>query len=155
MTALASCGTLLIAAEGPFLRFYDPQNSRYIASERVFKAQAVHGIAIYSEAYDDVIKFVVWGGRFIRALEISFTSGIIGTALDACLSAVLKAPDWILDLAPCLSSLEDENEYKNGSCVVVTAHNALIQVTITRHHADIEPDRYALSAIEPSQYVVG
>ncbi|KAL5117682.1 WD repeat-containing protein 6 [Pleosporales sp. CAS-2024a] len=137
VTALASCGTLLVAAEGPFLKFYHAKNSRYIASERVFKAQAVHGISVYSESYPHVVKLVVWGGRLIRALVVRFATGdnLHQTHLHVRLSAVATSPDWILDLAPRFSSLENAAADNRGECVAVTAHNALVQILIHRQHA--------------------
>jgi hypothetical protein len=51
------------------------------------------------------------------------------------LSNIAKAPDWILDLAPRPESLDDDT-YQRGTCVAVTAHNALLKVTIERHGAD-------------------
>ena len=129
MTALVSCGALLIAAEGPFLRFYHAKDSRYIASRRVFQAQAVHGISVYAEELDNVTKLVVWGGRLVRALRITtLTDNHVCEPLSLCLSNVVKAPDWILDLAPRMSSLEDENVYNQGTCAAVTAHNALLEL---------------------------
>jgi hypothetical protein len=130
-----------VAAEGPFLRFYRAKDSQYIASKRVFKAQAVHGISVYSEEYDDLTKIVVWGGPLIRALEVRLASGGHEAGLHVNLSEVLKAPDWILDLAPRLSSLEDEGAYQKGTCVAVTAHNALLHITIHRPNPDVGPTR--------------
>jgi hypothetical protein len=141
VTAIASCGVLLVAAEGPFLRFYHAKDSRFVASKRVFKAQAVHGISVYSEEYDDIIKIVTWGGRLIRALEVNVALTVRGEIqLDVRLSEVAKAPDWILDLAPRFSSLE-EAAYQTGACVAVTAHNALVQINIERQYADVDTDR--------------
>jgi hypothetical protein len=143
VTALSSCGALLVAAEGPFLRFYHAKTSRYIASKRVFKDQAVHGISVYSESYDDVTKLVIWGGCLVRALEInsSWNKDHQNLHLDFCLSAVAKSPDWILDLAPQFSSLEDEGNGQQGVCVAVTAHNALVQVTIHRREETNDAQR--------------
>jgi hypothetical protein len=141
VTAIASCGVLLVAAEGPFLRFYHAKDSRFIASKRVFKSQAVHGISVYSEEYDDVTIIVVWGGRLIRAIEVNVASTVRAEVqLDVRLSEVVKAPDWILDLAPRFSSLE-EAAYQTGACVAVTAHNALVQVNIERQHVDVDTNR--------------
>jgi hypothetical protein len=141
VTAIASCGVLLVAAEGPFLRIYHAKDSRFLASKRVFKAQTVHGISIYSEEYDDVIKIVTWGGRLLRALEINVVPTVGGEIqLHVHLSEVAKAPDWILDLAPRFSSLE-EAAYQTGACVAVTAHNALVQVNIERQYAEVDIDR--------------
>lgn len=154
MTALTSCGALLVAAEGPFLRFYDAKSSRYIASERVFKAQAVHGISLYSESYGDVIKLVVWGGCLVRALEVEFAprNDLCETQLNVCLSAVLRSPDWILDLAPHFSCLKDASEIEQGICVAVTAHNALVQVTIHRQRKEIEPGKCVVKSLEAANY---
>ena len=149
MTAIVSCGALLVAAEGPYLRFYHAKDSRYIASKRVFKAQAVHGISVYSEEHDDLIKLVVWGGSLIRALEISLASGVAGSELAFGESEVLKTSDWILDLAPRLSSLEDEGEYQEGTCVAVTAHNALLEITISRPKANAGRPLYVMSILPP------
>lgn len=133
MTALASCGALLIAAEGPYLRFYHAQTSKFIASKRVFKAQAVHGISVYAEETGNVANLVVWGGRLVRALRLNASIDgpeIETETLSLCLSNVVMAPDWILDLAPRMGSLEDENVYDQGICAAVTAHNALLEITI-------------------------
>ena len=131
MTALASCGALLIAAEGPFLRFYHAKASRYIASTRVFKAQAVHGICVYAEESEKATKLVVWGGRLARAVHIdALANHQEPKALSLSLSNVVKAPDWILDLAPRMSSLDDGDVYERSICAAVTAHNALLELTV-------------------------
>ena len=131
MTALASCGALLIAAEGPFLRFYHAKTSRYLSSRRVFKAQAVHGICVYAEESEKVTKLVVWGGRLARAVHIdALANHQEPKALSLSLSNVVKSPDWILDLAPRMSSPEDGGVYERSICAAVTAHNALLELTV-------------------------
>jgi WD40 repeat protein len=131
VTALASCGALLIAAEGPFLRFYHAKTSRYIASTRIFKAQAVHGICVYAEESEKATKLVVWGGRLARAVHIdALANHQEPKALSLSLSNVVKAPDWILDLAPRMSSLDDGDVYERFICAAVTAHNALLELTV-------------------------
>lgn len=142
MTALASCGTLLIAAEGPFLRFYHAKSSRYIASKRVFKTQTVHGVSVYAEELDDVVKIVVWGGRLVRAVRINTLADADGREpLSLCLSNVVKAGDWILDLAPRMSSLEDVHVYNQNMCAAVTAHNALLQLHIQHQDRSMSASR--------------
>lgn len=142
MTALASCGALLVAAEGPFLRFYHAKSSRYIASRRVFKAQAVHGISIYAEDLNGVTKLVVWGGRLVRALTLDAVTDVHGPApVSLCLSNVVKAPDWILDLAPQIVSLEGDDVFNQGICAAVTAHNALLRLTIESQDGSAEHPR--------------
>ncbi|KAI4637537.1 uncharacterized protein J4E88_002007 [Alternaria novae-zelandiae] len=136
VTALASCGALLIAAEGPFLRFHHASDSRYISSERVFKAQAIHGIRVFSEEHAHVIKLVIWGGRLVRALEIDFADQVGQQGLSLCFSNVAKASDWILDLAPRPKGLDDDAQYHKGSCIAVTAHNALLHVEMEQRTSD-------------------
>jgi hypothetical protein len=136
VTALASCGPLLVAAEGPFLRFYRAKDSRYISSKRVFKAQAVHGIRVFAEENAHIIKLVIWGGRLIRALEIHLTGQVGVQSLSFGFSNIAKASDWVLDLAPRPKALDDDAQYHKGSCVAVTAHNALVQVKIERRESD-------------------
>jgi hypothetical protein len=136
VTALASCGTLLIAAEGPFLRFHHAKDSQYILSKRVFKAQAVHGIRVFPEENAHIIKLVIWGGRLICALEIHLPGQVGVQGLSLCFSNIAKASDWILDLAPRPKSLDDDAQCHKESCVAVTAHNALVQVKIERRKSD-------------------
>ena len=149
MTALASCGALLIAAEGPFIRFYHAKDTRYISSKRVFKTQAVHGLSAYSDEHDQVTKLVVWGGRLVRALEIELTiADHEHHVIKTCLSDVAKAPDWILDLAARPTSLEGESQYQKGTCVAVTAHNALLQVTTDHQNGDKDfKNRYRIKTL--------
>ncbi|KAF2856893.1 WD repeat protein-like protein [Plenodomus tracheiphilus IPT5] len=141
VTAVASCGALLLAAEGPFLRFYHASDSRFISSQRVFKAQPVHGITVYSEQHDHVTKLIVWGGRHVRALEVRYLpQRTQAEALSVSLSNVATAPDWIFDLAPRPTSLE-ELGYRNGTCAAVTAHNALLRVLVQCQDDDTPSDR--------------
>ena len=137
MTALASCGALLIAAEGPFLRFHHAKDSRYISSQRVFKAQAIHGIRVFSEQNAHIIKLVIWGGRLVRALEIHLAGEGGVQSLSLCFSNIAKVSDWILDLAPRPQRLDDDAQYQKAACVAVTAHNALVQVQIEQRKPDI------------------
>ncbi|KAF3004086.1 hypothetical protein E8E13_003324 [Curvularia kusanoi] len=131
VTALASCGALLVAAEGPFLKFYHAKTAHFIASRRVFKAQAVHGICVYAEKPDKVTQLVVWGGRLARAIHIDAPADDQEReGLSLSLSNVVKAPDWILDLAPCKSSSDHGDVPDRAICAAVTAHNALLELTV-------------------------
>ncbi|KAF3035454.1 hypothetical protein E8E12_005710 [Didymella heteroderae] len=150
VTALASCGALLVAAEGPYLRFYHAKSSKFIASTRVFKAQAVHGISVYAEDIGNVTKLVIWGGRLVRAIQINASPDSPGAEpLTLSLSNVVKAPDWILDLAPRMSSLDDENVYNKNTCAAVTAHNALLELTIeSEDGSESSPRSLSISVFE-------
>ncbi|KAH7078403.1 WD domain-containing protein [Paraphoma chrysanthemicola] len=131
VTALVSCGALLVAAEGPHLRFYHGESSRYIASERVFEAQAVHGASLYSIGHDGLIKLVIWGGSLVRALEVDLvTTAASQLHLEVRLSKVARASDWILDLAPRPNNVDNGKDQMQAMCIAVTAHNALVQINI-------------------------
>jgi hypothetical protein len=105
----------------------------------VFKAQAVHGISVYSEEHENVTKLVIWGGKLVRALEVTLIAHS-STPLTILLSDVAKAPDWVLDLASRPNHLEDEGVYHKGTCVAVTAHNALLQIDIERRNINRTAD---------------
>jgi hypothetical protein len=149
VTALACCGELLIAAEGPYLRFYHVKDSRYIASKRVFKAQAIHGITAFLEEHNHVTRLLVWGGRLVQTIEIAFASGDNEESpLNICLSEVTIAPDWILDLAPRPASLEEETDHTKGAFVAVTAHNALVELVVEYRGARNDTSKYDRTHIE-------
>ncbi|RMZ72338.1 wd repeat [Pyrenophora seminiperda CCB06] len=136
VTALAPCGPLLVAAEGPFLRFYLAQDSRYLSSVRVFQAQAVHGICVFPHEQAYASRLVIWGGRLVRSLDVDLAGDHGQEGLTLCLSNIARAPDWILDLALRPKRLEDDSQFSTGTCVAVTAHNALLQVIVERQTPD-------------------
>lgn len=61
-------------------------------------------------------------------------------ALTVSMSSVALAPDWIIDLAPRPTSL-DELQCQDDSFAAVTAHNALLLVSIDGTYGDRESDR--------------
>ena len=95
----------------------------------------MHGIRVYSDEHSNLIKLIVWGGRLVRALEVVFATDGEG-GLDFSLSTIGKASDWIFDIAPKPKALDDEAQYDIAVCVAVTAHNALLQVTVRRQNTD-------------------
>lgn len=130
MTALASCDALLIAAEGPFLRFYLAKDSRYLSSIRVFKAQAIHGICVFAQERANASRLIIWGGRLVRGLEVKFAGKHGEENLSSSFSNIARASDWILNLALRPKKLDDDSQHFIGTCVAVTAHNALLQVKV-------------------------
>jgi hypothetical protein len=130
VTALSSCGPFLVAAEGPFLRFYTRQDHIYLSSRQVFQAQAIHGVSVLPSP-DQYVILVVWGGQLVCALELRVPADATEKSLLAALrfSNVAKAPDWILDLSP---RAVDQYGVSDGIgvCAAVTAHNALLELTV-------------------------
>lgn len=135
VTALATVGPLLLAAEGPFLRIYDIRNSKpleFLGSKKIFEDHAIHGIAVHADSFTHAI-LAVWGGPLVRFLQVSPTAWDAGTEapiLDAFqLSSVKRAPDWILDLSFDPWSYPQSLHSHVAVCAAVTAHNALIKLT--------------------------
>jgi hypothetical protein len=141
VTALASCGALVLAAEGPFVRFYCRKDKgfEFLTTTRIFKSQSIHGISISSDNFDDAI-VVCWGGKLVRVLEFNFSSS---NSIDALhLSPTVKTSDWIFDLSPGSIAAQGPLIGKVGVCAAVTAHNALLELTIQRGNQDEASDRY-------------
>lgn len=77
----------------------------------------------------------------MRALKVKYSAQLPKPeALDISLSNTTKAPDWIFDISPRPSVL-DELGSQGEVCAAVTAHNALLLVTIVNHDTDNSQDR--------------
>lgn len=144
MTALAAFGPLLFATEGPLIRCYrseDPENFRYVGSKRIFKSHAIHGIAVHQVDLRPVI-LAIWGGPLVCFLQLDHDalSSDIGASAwgHSRVSSVLTAPDWILDLSFQLTASLGLTERDAIKCAAVTAHNALIELTVQRSTQDEE-----------------
>jgi hypothetical protein len=125
-------------AEGSFLRFYTRQEHTYLASRRIFQAQAIHGIAVLS-ASDHYVTLVIWGGLLVRAFALSVREG---TLLESTrFSNVVKATDWILDLSSEPVGQEHSVANEVRLCAAITAHNALLELTVRHVFSDDEDQR--------------
>ncbi|KAF2476463.1 WD40 repeat-like protein [Lindgomyces ingoldianus] len=134
VTALATHGPLLFAAEGPYLRLYTGQNPRHISTEQIFKNQTIHGISVFPKTQHHVI-LIFWGGFVVRALEIEFSinDSDIGVAVERQqLSFLARAADWILDIAIGSFKLPDSSEPVEAVCAAITAHNTLLELIVKR-----------------------
>lgn len=135
-----SAGTLLIlAAEGPFLKIYDAQTSRLISECRVFDSQAIHGIIIRELDNDssDELQVVIWGGQCLTLIRESQIEDIIAQHVVSIAETATFASDWVLSVAFC--------PWQKESCVMVTAHNAMIQATLSKTDGSIK-----LRQLQPS-----
>jgi len=136
VTALATCGPLLLAAEGPHLRFYHSKDSKLLATKQIFKTQVIHGLSVHYRSSRHVI-VVIWGGAVVRVLELHIPPPDRGTKDSVPdilqLSSTVKASDWILDLCFC--------PFDSGVCAAITAHNALLELKIGRQNRDETSNR--------------
>ncbi|KAF2201092.1 WD40 repeat-like protein [Delitschia confertaspora ATCC 74209] len=139
VTALASIGPLILAAEGPLVRIYDSRRSKLVETKKIFQSQAVHGICVCSRKWQSTV-LMIWGGLLVRALEIKtpypdtdVDELSLNLPLGLRLSPVVKVPDWIFDLTsrPNVSENTDDDT-SAWVCAAVTARNALLELTIER-----------------------
>jgi WD repeat-containing protein 6 len=121
---LTSVGPLLLAAEGPYVRFYHSQNFDLLGSQQIFEDQVIHGIVASHRNSDNVI-VAIWGGIRMRLIEIENVASV--QALQGCLkmSSIVRAPDWILDLN--FGPTDSGDDAALAVCAAVTAHNALLE----------------------------
>ncbi|KAF5868220.1 putative wd repeat-containing protein [Botrytis fragariae] len=135
-----STGALLIlAAEGSFLKIYDVKTSSQIGQCRVFDSQAIHGIIIRELDGDSAgdLQVVVWGGQCLTLIRKSQIEEIISQHVTSITETATSASDWVLSVAFC--------PWENDGCVMVTAHNAMVQATLSKEDGTIR-----LRQLQPS-----
>ncbi|KAF2140816.1 uncharacterized protein K452DRAFT_319132, partial [Aplosporella prunicola CBS 121167] len=112
VTALTLHGSHVFAADGPFLRIYNLNDSDLLATERIFRTQAIHGFVPVTAT-----TVLVYGGQYVRLVELI---GDHGSGISIKLGPATQVSDWVLAAASfrlCQSGWRS---------VLVTAHNALI-----------------------------
>jgi hypothetical protein len=147
VTALAAVGPLVLAAEGPRVLFYSQDSSQFtfLTSRDIFNDQAIHGIAVLSGTLGHVI-FAIWGGPLVRFLlikDVGYHHTSIGFAIltdNLHPSSVSRLPDWILDLSFAPTDNQDHEGHTILTCAAVTAHNALVEITIQWPGVGQEPN---------------
>ncbi|TGO39322.1 hypothetical protein BHYA_0056g00330 [Botrytis hyacinthi] len=135
-----STGKLLIlAADGSFLKIYDARTSSQIGQCRVFDSQAIHGIIIRELNNDstDDLQVVIWGGQCLNLIRKSQIEEIISQHVTSITENATSASDWVLSVAFC--------PWENDGCVMVTAHNAMVQATLSTEDRTIR-----LRQLQPS-----
>lgn len=157
MTALAAIGPLVLAAEGPRVLFYKTQGNSsqfaFLTSRTIFNDQAIHGISVYASSKSKHVIFAIWGGplvRFLSTKDVDYDDKSVEFAVLADrlhLSSVARSPDWILDLSFAPTAEEESLGHKILRCAAVTAHNALVEITLPGPMIGLEPNdnvnRYA------------
>ncbi|KAF7939234.1 uncharacterized protein EAE97_007314 [Botrytis byssoidea] len=121
-----STGKLLIlAAEGSFLKIYDARTSNQVGQCRVFDSQAIHGIIIreLNNCSIENLQVVIWGGQCLTLIRKSQIEEIISQHVTSITETATSASDWVLSVAFC--------PWENDGCVMVTAHNAMVQATLS------------------------
>ncbi|KIV78114.1 hypothetical protein PV11_09866 [Exophiala sideris] len=133
--------SILFAGQGPYLIIY--LHGRRLLSHRIFDTQSIHGIRVTSQvefrSKADLFNVVVWGGGLVQSGRLTLDTNNDGTRssdVQLILSADFDARDWILD-ALLLSS----------SIILLTAHNALVNVAINDRESGFHLDGENTSVI--------
>ncbi|KAK5171738.1 WD repeat-containing protein 6 [Saxophila tyrrhenica] len=117
VTALAFYNdSVLLAGQGNYLHAYQIADKTLVATQLVFKRQAIHGIILNEEVPSTGLIVsstgLLCGGSLCRRFDVRWS----GSKLDVVLHEVLDVQDWILDASFAHAS---------RTVAVVTAHNAL------------------------------
>ncbi|KAM3084087.1 WD repeat-containing protein 6 [Clarireedia jacksonii] len=114
----------ILAAEGSVLKIFDAESSRIVTQCRVFQEQAIHGIAARNSGDDvDDLEVVIWGGPNLTLLRKSDISRLLHRDVTSIAEMAALANDWILSVA--------FSPWKQESCVMITAHNAMLQASVS------------------------
>lgn len=134
---------LTLAGEGSYLKVFDARTQRLIGRYRIFGSQTIHGIAISerSTAEDD-LQIVIWGGSHLTFINNKEWDTLLSMEVGSLIHLENSIPDWIMDIA-----LSPD---RRDRCVLVTAHNALVQASIDPHSGLIS----LLSLDSPSKSVL-
>ncbi|KAL8725118.1 MAG: hypothetical protein Q9166_007560 [cf. Caloplaca sp. 2 TL-2023] len=143
---------LLFAGRGPYLDAFDHQHGRLISTTRIFKTQAIHGIAIDvsngRRLSSTVVGILIWGGRRVRRALLHLGMGaelMVHTELES----ELRLDDWILDGTFNLAKTSTPNRSsRKNDAVVVTTHNVAFAIPrhITPRRITSGPDSMLYSA---------
>ena len=125
---------LLLAGEGPHLHIFDVNAGKRLRTEQPLGSHAIHGVTVQIVSFQacdaaSVLKCLVWGGRFARALSIEATESLKHSVQIRCiyLSYEITTPDWIVD--SCFSggsSSRGSNHSGQCNAFLLTSHNTLL-----------------------------
>ncbi|KAG9236458.1 WD repeat protein-like protein [Amylocarpus encephaloides] len=113
---------LLLAGEGSFLKVFDAKTSDLISQCEIFQGQTVHGITVNKSSHgNDELSLVLWGGHELALIGRKDVEQILDQSLNSVTNKSTTITDWIFDAAI--------SEHDSSTCVIVTAHNALLKAT--------------------------
>ncbi|KAF2658476.1 WD40 repeat-like protein [Lophiostoma macrostomum CBS 122681] len=176
VTALAWTNEITFAADGPILRVYHSKDFKPLTSHRIFKDQCIHGISVKSTAQHGKAILAIWGGTFVRFVQVCHTWYSTDDPGDLLFSPVIKVPDWILCLqfdpsnenvspepseecspskisedmsspeAPEVRSSVSEELDSQYVAAALTAHNELIKLTVDLSGIDASSNHSSTSS---------
>ncbi|RFU30899.1 hypothetical protein B7463_g5455, partial [Scytalidium lignicola] len=127
-----------LAGEGVYLKVFDFESSELIGQYRIFESQTIHGIVVSGTSSDqNDLQVVIWGRSCLTIIRNKLWELLLSKGLGDITSLETTAPDWILDVA--LSPTHHDR------CVLVTAHNTLIQASI---ESESESDSILIKTLE-------
>ncbi|KAL8815951.1 MAG: hypothetical protein Q9223_004966, partial [Gallowayella weberi] len=149
ITALAFVGEhsggprLLLAGEGPYLKTFDYQRGRLLATKRIFETQAVHGINTLhlsnDQEHNHVVELFIWGGRCARRGLLRHSRAAAPSPVEIEFNSASKLDDWILDgcLHPKVDSTMAESLQQNHTAIVVTARNMVDAIYVDEENGSV------------------
>ena len=114
---------------------YDSETSAQLSSIKVFEASVIHGL-VAQDVSSSATLILAWAGRSICVFKVSTYDAAVGATTTTVLSTLNNTVlyDWILDAAfkptATVDIFTQNSRYNEQFALVVTAHNALIQIQI-------------------------
>ncbi|KAF2840451.1 WD40 repeat-like protein [Patellaria atrata CBS 101060] len=116
----------LLAGVGPFIRCIHKDSASLVWTHQVFKDQAIHGIVAHSREGIAII----WGAELVRLVTLGASNNVHSIrSVSLCLGPLIRVGDWVLDIE-FSSPSEDRSCIQTLKAALITAHNALFEVTV-------------------------
>lgn len=131
----------MLSGEGQFLKVIDHETKEVLKSLKIFDEHTIHGIFChpYNPGYNTASSWVtllVWGGRYISAIEVKLSNGSRST--DKVHMKPLLHPidtgDWIFDA--CFINPDTDGSPGTSTSIwafLVNAHNNVLMLQVNMH----------------------
>ena len=128
----------MLSGEGQFLKVIDHETKEVLKSLKIFDEHTIHGIIChpYKQGYNTASSWVtllVWGGRYISAIEVKLSHGSKSTNkvhMNALLHPI-DTGDWILDA--CFINPDTDGSPSALTSIwayLVNAHNIVLMLQV-------------------------
>ena len=142
VTAVAIAGlrprSLFLAGQGCRLNVFDRDSGVLLASDPIFKTQAIHGIKCQHAPDQSQTLCLIWGGSSIGIHKVVLTSQGPGEDVGNIVHVIKEwnATDWIPDASFCFHSIRGIDQGGNlPQAIFLTSHNVLYSLcTSTAPH---------------------
>lgn len=106
------------------MKVFETETSKLISQCEIFNGQTIHGIAVVDGAIkqENELQAVIWGGHSLTLLTKKSLDQLLNGDVSSIAAATTSVSDWILDVALA--------GHERDSCILVTAHNTVIQARL-------------------------